>query len=81
MESGIVQLPVRLGDVVLVGLRVGSRAVEGAGSAPADGVVRPPLARVAVGIQRVRVRAPARGIGDDGARGDQQRCDYDDVGS
>ena len=80
-ESGIVQLPVRLGDVVLGGIRVGGRAVEGAGGAPADGVVRPPLAAVPVGIQRVRVRAPARGIGHDGARGDQQRRDFDDVGS
>ena len=80
-ESGIIQLPVRLGDVVLVGLRVGGRAVEGAGSAPPDGVVRAPLAAVTVRIQGVRVRAPARGIGHDGARGDQQRRDYDDVGS
>ena len=80
-ESGIVQLPVRLGDVVPGGLRIGGRAVEGAGGAPADGVVRPPLAAVPVGIQRVGVRAPARGIGHDGARGDQQRRDFDDVGS
>ena len=80
-ESGIVQLPVRLGDVVPGGLRIGGGAVEGAGGAPADGVVRPPLAAVPVGIQRVGPGAPARGIGHDGARGDQQRRDFDDIGS
>ena len=75
------QLPVRLGDVVLGSPRVGGRAVESAGSALADGVVRPPLAPVPVGIQRVGPGAPAVGVGHDGACGNQQCRDFDDVGS
>ena len=63
------------------GIGVGGRAVEGGEGTPADGVVRPPLAPVPVRIQRVGPGAPARGIGHDGARGDQQRRDFDDVGA
>ena len=80
-DRGPVHLPARFNEDSVGGLRVGGRAVEGAGGTPADGVVRPPLAGVPVRIQRVGPGAPARGIGDDGARGDQQRRDFDDVGS
>ena len=80
-DRGPVHLPARFNEDSVGGLRVGGRAVEGAGGTPADSVVRPALAPVPVGIQRVGPGAPARGIGHDGARGDQQRRAFDDVGS
>ena len=50
---------------------VSGRAVEGADGAPRGGAVRTSFAGVAVGVLGVVVVAPARGIGDDRAGGDE----------
>ena len=70
-----------LGDAAARGVCVGGRAVEGAQRAPADGGARAAVPLDAVRVEGMRPGAPARGVGHDGSRGDQQRRDFDDVGA